>query len=280
MPQPQNTPIKFSKGQWFCIGTSGKTVDGRDIKPEWLEQAAEDYSPELYGARINVEHLRSAWPGSEFAGYGDVTALKTESANGITKLFAQIDPTDKLVALNQKREKIYTSMELHTNFQEKQRAYLVGLAITDSPSSVGTSALQFNTDANSPYSIKPEFYISEPTAMTQNTQAQQDNAATVEKEDQAPSWFTKFFSKPAPAAETKAEAADLQEFRTQTGAGFKAAADAIKDLETTQNQQLSDLMAEFKNLRQELSQQPAQPQAETPLHQGADASVKYTAPNY
>ena len=280
MPQPQNTPIKFSKGQWFCIGTSGKTVDGRDIKPEWLEQAAEDYSPELYGARINVEHLRSAWPGSEFAGYGDVTALKTESANGITKLFAQIDPTDKLVALNQKREKIYTSMELHTNFQEKQRAYLVGLAITDSPASVGTSALQFNTDANSPYSIKPEFYISEPTAMTQNTQAQQDNAATVEKEDQAPSWFTKFFSKPAPAAETKAEAADLQEFRTQTGAGFKAAADAIKDLETTQNQQLSDLMAEFKNLRQELSQQPAQPQAETPLHQGADASVKYTAPNY
>ena len=280
MPQPQNTPIKFSKGQWFCIGTSGKTVDGRDIKPEWLEQAAEDYSPELYGARINVEHLRSAWPGSEFAGYGDVTALKTESANGITKLFAQIDPTDKLVALNKKREKIYTSMELHTNFQEKQRAYLVGLAITDSPSSVGTSALQFNTDANSPYSIKPEFYISEPTAMTQNTQAQQDNAATVEKEDQAPSWFTKFFSKPAPAAETKAEAADLQEFRTQTEAGFKAAADAIKDLETTQNQQFSDLMAEFKNLCQELSQQPAQPQAETPLHQGADASVKYTAPNY
>ena len=150
MPHAQNTTITFSKDQWFCIGTSGKTVDGRDIKPEWLEQCAEDYDPQLYGARINVEHLRSAGPGSEFAGYGDVTALKTESANGITKLFAQIDPTDKLVALNQKREKIYTSMELHTNFQEKQRAYLVGLAITDSPASVGTSALQFNTDANSP----------------------------------------------------------------------------------------------------------------------------------
>ena len=280
MPQAQNTTITFSKDQWFCIGTSGKTVDGRDIKPEWLEQCAEDYDPQLYGARINVEHLRSAWPGSEFAGYGDVTALKTESANGITKLFAQIDPTDKLVALNQKREKIYTSMELHTNFQEKQRAYLVGLAITDSPSSVGTSALQFNTDANSPYSIKPEFYISEPTAMTQNTQAQQDNAATVEKEDQAPSWFTKFFSKPAPAAEAKAEAADLQKYRTETEAGFAAAGQAIQDLEAKQNQQFSDLMAEFKNLRQELSQQPAQPQAETPLHQGADASVKYTAPNY
>ena len=279
MPQPQNTTITFSKDQWFCIGTSGKTVDGRDIKPEWLEQCAEDYDPKLYGARINVEHLRSAWPGSEFAGYGDVTALKTESANGITKLFAQIDPTDKLVALNQKREKIYTSMELHTNFQEKQRAYLVGLAITDSPSSVGTSALQFNTDANSPYSIKPEFYISEPTAMTQNTQAQQDNAATVEKEDQAPSWFTKFFSKPAPAAEAKAEAADLQKYRTETEAGFAAAGQAIQDLEAKQNQQFSELMNEVKSLRQELSQQPA-PQEETKLHTGADASVKYTAPNY
>ena len=279
MPSPQNTTLNFSKDQWFCIGTSGKTVDGRDIKPEWLEQCAEDYDPQLYGARINVEHLRSAWPGSEFAGYGDVTALKTESANGITKLFAQIDPTDKLVALNQKREKIYTSMELHTNFQEKQRAYLVGLAITDSPSSVGTSALQFNTDANSPYSIKPEFYISEPTAMTQNTQAPQDNAATVEKEDQAPSWFTKFFSKPTPAAEAKVEAADLQKYRTETEAGFAAAGQAIQDLEAKQNQQFSDLMAEFKNLRQELSQQPA-PQEDNKLHTGADASVKYTAPNY
>ena len=255
-------------------------MDGRDIKPEWLEQCAEDYNPELYGARINVEHLRSYWPGSELAGYGDVTALKAESANGITKLFAQISATDKLIALNQKREKIYTSMELHTNFQEKQRAYLVGLAITDSPASVGTSALQFNTDANSPYSIKPEFYISEPTAMTQNTQAQQDNAATVEKEDQAPSWFTKFFSKPAPAAEAKAEAADLQKYRTETEAGFAAAGQAIQDLEAKQNQQFTAVMNELKNLRQELSQQPAQPQAETPLHQGADASVKYTAPNY
>ena len=279
MPQPQNTTITFSKGQWFCIGTSGKTVDGRDIKAEWLEQAAEDYSPELYGARINVEHLRSAWPGSEFAGYGDVTALKAESANGVTKLFAQLDPTDKLVALNQKREKIYTSMELHTNFQEKQRAYLVGLAITDSPASVGTSALQFNTDANSPYSIKPEFFISESTAMTQsneNTQAQQDTSAKTE--DQAPSWFTKFFSKPAP--EAKAEAADLQEFRTQTEAGFKAAGDAIQDLKTEQDEKFNSLLNEVKSLRQELSQQPAPPQEDKKPHTGADASVKYTAPQY
>lgn len=279
MPSPQNTTLKFSKDQWFCIGTSGKTIDGRDIKPEWLEQAAEDYSPELYGARINVEHLRSAWPGSEFAGYGDVTALKTESTNGITKLFAQINPTDKLISLNQKREKIYTSMELHTNFQEKQRAYLVGLAITDSPSSVGTSALQFNTDANSPYSIKPEFFISESTAMIQsneNTQAQQDTSAKTE--DQAPSWFTKFFSKPAP--EAKAEAADLQEFRTQTEAGFKAAGEAIQDLKTEQDEKFNTLLSEFKSLRQELRQQPAPPQEDNKPHTGADTSVKYTAPQY
>lgn len=276
MPQPQNNLITFSKGQWFCIGTSGKTVDGRDIKPEWLEQAAEDYDPELYGARINIEHYRTMWPGSDLSGYGDVTALKAESANGITKLFAQIDPTDKLIALNQKREKIYTSMELHTNFQEKQRAYLVGLAITDSPSSVGTSALQFTTDANSPYSIKPEFFISEPTAMTNNVQ---DPAKTnpVKNEEQAPSWFAKFFSKPEP--ETKTEALDLQEFRSQTEAGFEAAGKAIKGLEEKQTQEFAALRDEFSKLSEKLSQQPA-PQQDTQLHTGADASLKYTTPKY
>ena len=279
MPSPQNTTITFSKGQWFCIGTSGKTIDGRDIQPEWLEQAAEDYDLEVYGARINVEHLRSLWPESELSGYGDVIALKAESAGGITKLFAQLDPTDKLIALNKKREKIYTSMELNLNFQEKQRAYLTGLAITDSPSSVGTSALHFSADPNSPFSIKPEYLISESTAMTkatENTQAQQD--AAPKTEDQAPSWFTKFFSKPAP--EAKAEAADLQEFRTQTEAGFKAAGEAIQDLKTEQDEKFNSLLNEVKSLRQELSQQPAPPQEDNKPHTGADASVKYTAPQY
>ena len=255
MPSPQNTTLNFSKDQWFCIGTSGKTIDGRDIQPEWLEQAAEDYDLEVYGARINVEHLRGIYPGSELSGYGDVIALKAESEGGITKLLAQLDPTDKLIALNKKREKIYTSMELNLNFQENQRAYLTGLAITDSPSSIGTSALHFSANANSPYSIKPNFFISESTAMTQvteNTQAQQDT--TAKTEDQAPSWFTKFFSKPAP--EAKAEAADLQEFRTQTEAGFKAAGDAINDLKTEQDEKFNSLLNEVKSLRQELSQQP------------------------
>ena len=73
--------------------------------------------------------------------------------------------------------------------------------------------------------------------------------------------------------------ADLQKYRTETEAGFAAAGQAIQDLEAKQNQQFSDLMAEFKNLRQELSQQPA-PQEDNKLHTGADASVKYTAPNY
>ncbi len=279
MPSPQNTTIEFSKDQWFCIGTSGKTIDGRDIKPEWLEQAAEDYAPELYGARINVEHLRGIYPGSELSGYGDVIALKAESEGGITKLFAQIDPTDKLIALNKKREKIYTSMELNLNFQEKQRAYLTGLAITDSPSSVGTSALQlFSTDANSPFSIKPEYLISESTAMTKATENTQETPANADKEDKVPNWFTKHFAKAAP--EPKVESADLQEFRTQTEAGFKAAGDAIQDLKTEQDEKFNSLLNEVKSLRQELSQQPAPQQDYKKPHTGADTSVKYTAPQY
>ena len=278
MPSPQNTTIKFSKGQWFCIGTSGKTIDGRDIQPEWLEQAAEDYDLEVYGARINVEHLRGIYPGSELSGYGDVIALKAESEGGITKLFAQLNPTDKLIALNKKREKIYTSMELNLNFQENQRAYLTGLAITDSPSSIGTSALHFSADANSPYSIKPNFFISESTAMTQATENTQETPAIADKEEKVPNWFTKHFTKAAP--EPKVESADLQEFRSQTEAGFKAAGDAIKDLEAAQDEKFNSLLNEVKSLRQELSQQPAPQQDDNKPHTGADTSVKYTAPQY
>ena len=278
MPSPQNTTITFSKGQWFCIGTSGKTIDGRDIQPEWLEQAAEDYAPELYGARINVEHLRGIYPGSEFSGYGDVIALKAESAGGITKLFAQIDPTDKLIALNKKREKIYTSMELNLNFQEKQRAYLTGLAITDSPSSVGTSALHFSADPNSPFSIKSEYLISESTAMTKANENTQETPAIADKEEKEPNFFTKHFGNRA--SKPKGESVDLQEFRAQTEASFAAAGDAIQDLKTEQDEKFNTLLSEFKSLRQELSQQPAPPQEDKKPHTGADASVKYTAPQY
>lgn len=87
-------------------------------------------------------------PDSLFKAYGDVTALKSEVIDGKAVLLAQIDPTDDLIHLAKKRQKIYTSMEIQPNFAKTGEAYLVGLAITDSPASLGTEMLKFSAQAS------------------------------------------------------------------------------------------------------------------------------------
>lgn len=86
--------------------------------------------------------------GGEFGAYGDVLALKAEEVdiNGEKKLalYAQIEPNDALLELNKKRQKVYTSIEVHPKFADTGKAYLMGLAVTDSPASLGTEMLAFS----------------------------------------------------------------------------------------------------------------------------------------
>jgi hypothetical protein len=43
----------------FRVAVSGNTVDGREIQPQHLRDAAANYNPEVYGARVNIEHYLS-----------------------------------------------------------------------------------------------------------------------------------------------------------------------------------------------------------------------------
>ncbi|WP_110709181.1 GPO family capsid scaffolding protein [Salinicola sp. CR57] len=130
---------------WHRIATEGATTDGRKISADWLNQMAANFDPDTYGCRVNLEHIKGVLPDSPFKAYGDVTALKTEkNAKGKVQLLAEIDPTDELKALNEKRQKVYTSMEVDPEFADTGEAYLVGLAVTDTPASLGTSMLQFS----------------------------------------------------------------------------------------------------------------------------------------
>lgn len=161
------TQQKKFKSKWFRVAVAGDTSDGREISSEWIIQMAQTYNMNTYGARINVEHIRSYFPDSSFGAYGDVIALKTEKVdiNGEQKdaLFAQIQPNDNLIALNQKNQKIYTSIEVDPNFAKTGQAYLVGLAVTDSPASLGTEMLQFAAGAaTNPFNarkLRPEDVI-------------------------------------------------------------------------------------------------------------------------
>ncbi|MCL1074817.1 GPO family capsid scaffolding protein [Shewanella dokdonensis] len=135
----------MKKSKFFRVFTEGDTTDGREIQRNWIEEIAESYNTAKYGARIWLEHIRGILPDSPFKAYGDVTAVKAEKVeDGKLALFAQISPTEDLLAMNKARQKIYTSVEIDPNFAKTGKCYLTGLAVTDSPASLGTEMLAFS----------------------------------------------------------------------------------------------------------------------------------------
>ncbi|WP_241586422.1 GPO family capsid scaffolding protein [Rosenbergiella epipactidis] len=142
---------KVSK--FFRIGVEGDTCDGRILSGGDIREMAETYDPRVYGCRINLEHIRGLLPDGVFKRYGDVAELKAEqidddsTLNGKWALFSKISPTDDLIALNKAGQKVYTSMEIQPNFANTGKCYLVGLAVTDDPASLGTEYLEFCRNA-------------------------------------------------------------------------------------------------------------------------------------
>ena len=159
---------KVSK--FFRIGVEGDTCDGRVISAQDIQEMAETFDPRVYGCRINLEHLRGILPDGIFKRYGDVVELKAEKIDddsalkGKWALFAKITPTDDLIAMNKAAQKVYTSMEIQPNFANTGKCYLVGLAVTDDPASLGTEYLEFcRTAKHNPlnrFKLSPENLIS------------------------------------------------------------------------------------------------------------------------
>ncbi len=140
----------------FRFATEGATCDGRTISAQDIKDMAETYKRETYSARVNVEHIRGISPEPPFCAYGDVAdGLTVEtidlSVGGKTEkrlaLVGQVEALDNLVTMNAKGQKLYPSIEINPNFASSGRAYLQGLAFTDSPASLGTEIMQFAAGA-------------------------------------------------------------------------------------------------------------------------------------
>ncbi len=84
-------------------------LSARRIFRKW-----QTFDPRVYGCRINLEHLKGILPDGPFSRYGDVVELKSEKIDddsvlkGKLALFAKITPTDDLIAMNKKLQKVYT----------------------------------------------------------------------------------------------------------------------------------------------------------------------------
>lgn len=250
-----STQQKKFKSKWFRVAVAGDTTDGREISADWIIQMAQSYNPQTYGARINVEHYRSAMPDGMFGAYGDVLALKTEkvSINGEQKdaLFAEIQPNDNLITLNQRNQKIYTSIEVDPNFAKTGQAYLIGLAVTDSPASLGTEMLQFAAGAQvNPFTDKKQ----RPENLF--TAAQEVQFEFVEVSDK-PSLLDKIKQMFSKQDQQHAENFSQNETAILEIAGQTAAqgqeVDALKD-------KFSALETEFNEMKNQLDQEPQNPQ--------------------
>ena len=192
-----------------------------------MEQAAKNFNPSTYGARIWLEHFRSLLPDSPFKAYGDVLAVKTEEVeiNGQKKLalFAQVEPTPDLIAMNKAKQKIYTSIEIDDSFSDTGEAYIVGLAVTDSPASLGTDVLSFSAQKPESSPFKDRHY----SATSMFTEAVETELRFEEVEDK-PSLSAQLFSKVQALLGGK-QAKDDAEF-AQIGQAVEAIADHVKDL--------------------------------------------------
>lgn len=137
----------MKKSKFFRVAVAGSTTDGRVIEATWIQQMAKNYSHNTYTALGNLEHIKGLSPNSEFCNYAKVEAVKAEEVeiNGQKKLalFVQVTAYEELIELQKKGKKLFCSIEVNPNFADTGEAYLIGLAFTDSPASLGTQIMEF-----------------------------------------------------------------------------------------------------------------------------------------
>lgn len=280
--------MTYKKTDWRVIGVSGETADGRTISSKELQEMADQYDPEIYGARINLEHMNFLFPGYG-SGYGDVIELKAEPwAKDETKtaLLAKLNITESLQKLWDSGQKIYTSMEITPRFADTKKAYLTGLAITDTPASLGTTANYTAAKTKAEEKIftayrqteTQEIAMTKPQDSNQDSNKdsnQADNTVKPLTEEHAESIFSRLFAKyfgkkekpetiPENTPETTGQAGDSQDYAKSEELDamrqkYSQAAQIIEKLDEkieAQQTEYNALRAEFDKFKAEIEAAP------------------------
>ncbi|WP_174263324.1 GPO family capsid scaffolding protein [Cronobacter sakazakii] len=264
---------KVSK--FFRIGVEGDTCDGRVISAGDIKEMAASFDPRVYGCRINLEHIKGLLPDSPFKRYGDVVELKAEkidddsALNGKWALFAKISPSDELIAMNEALQKVYTSMEIQPNFANSGKCYLVGLAVTDDPASLGTEYLQFCAGSEK-----------SPLARRKSSPENVFSAATLaelEFEDQPETVFTALTDK-VKAIFSRKQASDDARFKDVHEAVTTVTEHVQENLSATE-QRVAAMENAFSALKQDVTSQTTQTrQALSDLKTSLDNTESFTQP--
>lgn len=277
----------MKKSKLFRVATEGATTDGRTISRTWIEQMARNFDPKKYGARVWIEHMRGLLPDSSFAAQGDVLSVQAkQEADGKLALYAQIQPLDSLIAINQKGQKLYTSIEVDPDFAGSGEAYMVGLAVTDTPASLGTEMLQFaaqhpNANPLAGRKVKPGNLFT--AAEHFSLELEQETPATTGSEVGAMQAvlgvFSKMLDKLAPQPEKKPEPVQTHSAPADQAPLMEAFAEAGKVLKTMaqkqdeMSSQFAQLQTQHNDLVKKLSKEEPEGQRRAPATGGSGADL-------
>jgi hypothetical protein len=275
----------MARTNFFRVAVEGPTIDGRNIERKHLEQMAAAYDPATYTARINVEHLRGYSPQPPFNAYGSVAELKTEeitlNIGGKDQkklaLMASFEVNDQAKELTATDQKIFSSVEIQPNFAQTNKAYLVGLALTDSPASLATEALKFSTREDA----KKDHLLAVDDAGFLIDFA--DQGGSDEELKQAGSMLKKLFSgllagnTPAAPEPAKVEPAAPADQFTQLAAAMEQGFTKLAELQASamakQDARIGKIAQDFTALKDDLEKTPARKFSARPAATGGGDRV-------
>ncbi|HFZ7492812.1 TPA: GPO family capsid scaffolding protein [Salmonella enterica subsp. enterica serovar Newport] len=131
---------------WICIATEGYAIDGRAITRETIQQAADNYDTSVYTAMIWPYHPIGSFDERQYwtPNLGLVSELTTKEEAGRLRLMAKLEPNQILLNLNENGQKLFTSCEFMGDYANTGQTYLLGLAATDIPASLGTGRINLS----------------------------------------------------------------------------------------------------------------------------------------
>lgn len=130
----------MTEEKYYTIGAAGKTIDGREIDKNWFKSIVRDYNTDLKTASINDRH----W--SDGVSLGTVLSVKQGvNSLGMDILQAKIKVNKNFEHYVNEGWAGWFSMEIDPVFSYTSEAYLVGLAVTNNPASLGNPVIELNS---------------------------------------------------------------------------------------------------------------------------------------
>lgn len=220
--------------QFLTVATAGPTIDGRTIEEQDLIDITETYDPSEYTALIDWEHFKSM----NYLGSVEAVQLGKDGKGRVT-LEAQLAPTEYAIRMNKSGDAQFTSIEIQPNYANTGKTALTGLALTNSPASLGTNRLQFSDkDKAEKYSKSHQIGV---FTLEEDTPQTYDEASAL-------AWFRKKFGIHTPPDETEQEPHDMNEEQQANlvkalGAAFSTAIDPLATAIREQGEELQKFTA-------------------------------------